>query len=134
MPGPSMDLYAPPAPKKSPFVTPCRGEISTNDALFQEEAATAVSAAASQSELNFCEMLAFFSQPPCYPGRWNLSELNLSESTFWPNRNLSEWNLSEGIFQKIFLAKPESFRMESFGRNLTEGIIQKRLFEPTIGS
>jgi ribonuclease HI len=34
-------------------------------------------------------------------------------------RNLSEWNLSEGIFQKIFSAKPESFRMESFKRNLS---------------
>jgi hypothetical protein len=34
---------------------------------------------------------------------------NLSELTFWPNRNLSEWNHSEGIFQK-------------------------RLFEQTIGS
>jgi hypothetical protein len=81
--------------------------------------------------------------------RRNLSEWNLSE-LFLQNRNLSEWNLSEGIFQKIILAKPESFRMKSFRKNLSEnmfyknwnlselnlleGIIQKRLFEPTIGS
>jgi hypothetical protein len=59
---------------------------------------------------------------PSPPGRWNLSESNLSESTFWPNWNLSEWNLSEGIFQKIFSAKPESFRMESFRKNISENI------------
>jgi hypothetical protein len=29
-------------------------------------------------------------------------------------------NLSERIFQKIFSAKPESFRMESFRKNLSE--------------
>jgi hypothetical protein len=52
----------------------------------------------------------------------DLSESNLSESTFWPNRNLSEWNLSQGNFQKIFSAKPESFRMESFRGNLSENI------------
>jgi hypothetical protein len=47
-----MGLYAQPASKKDPFVPRCRGEISTNDALFQEQAATAVAAAASQSELD----------------------------------------------------------------------------------
>jgi hypothetical protein len=58
-------------------------------------------------------------------GRWNLSEWNLSELTFWPNCNPSEWNLLEGILQKIFSAKPESFRMESFQRNLSEFIFSK---------
>jgi hypothetical protein len=43
-----MDPYAPLAPKKGPFVPRCIGEISANDALFQEQAATAVAAAASQ--------------------------------------------------------------------------------------
>jgi hypothetical protein len=41
---------------------------------------------------------------------------------FQQNRNLSEWNQSERIFQKIFLAQPESFRMESFKRNLSENV------------
>jgi hypothetical protein len=44
------------------------------------------------------------------------------------------WNLSEGIFQNIFSAKPEPFRMEYFRRNLSEnmfsktGIFQKESF------
>jgi hypothetical protein len=74
------------------------------------------------------------------PGRWNLSEWNLSESTlsestFWPNRNLSEWNLSEGIIQKIFSAKAECLRMESFRKNISEnifsltGIFQNGIFQ-----
>jgi hypothetical protein len=50
---------------------------------------------------------------------------NHSEKAITANWNLSEWNLSEGIFQKIFLAKPESFRMESFRRNLSENIFSK---------
>jgi hypothetical protein len=37
--------------------------------------------------------------------------------------DLSEWNLSEGIFQKIFSAKPECFRMDSFRKNLSENIL-----------
>jgi hypothetical protein len=53
-------------------------------------------------------------------GRWKISERTLSESTFWPNWNPSEWNLSEGIFQKIFSVKPESFRKKSFRTNLSE--------------
>jgi hypothetical protein len=44
----------------------------------------------------------------------NLSEL------FLQNWNLSEWNISEGIFLEIMLAKPESFRMESYRKNLAE--------------
>jgi hypothetical protein len=47
MPGPSMDLYAPLSTEKKPLVSRDVGEISTNDALFQEQAATAVAAAAS---------------------------------------------------------------------------------------
>jgi hypothetical protein len=45
---------------------------------------------------------------------------NLSENTFRPN-----WNLSGRIFQKIFSAKLESFRMESFRRNPSELFLQK---------
>jgi hypothetical protein len=59
--------------------------------------------------------------------RKNLSECNLSEF-FLQNRNLSEWNLLEGIFQKIFLAKPESCKMESFRRNHSGQIFQKESF------
>jgi hypothetical protein len=44
-----MDLYAPLSTEKKPLVSRDVGEISTNDALFQEQAATAVAAAASQS-------------------------------------------------------------------------------------
>jgi hypothetical protein len=44
-----MDLYAPLSTQKKPPVSRDVGEISTNDALFQEQAATAVAAAASQS-------------------------------------------------------------------------------------
>jgi hypothetical protein len=43
--------------------------------------------------------------------------------------NLSERNLSEGIFQKIFSAKPESFRMESFRKNLSERNLSERIFQ-----
>jgi hypothetical protein len=46
-----------------------------------------------------------------YTGSLESFRMNLSESTFWPNWNLSEWNLSEGIFQNIFSAKPEIFRI-----------------------
>jgi hypothetical protein len=46
-----MDLYAPLSTEKKPLVSRDVGEISTNDALFQEQAATAVAAAASQSNL-----------------------------------------------------------------------------------
>jgi hypothetical protein len=44
-----MDLYAPLSTEKKPLVSRDVGEISTNEALFQEQAATAVAAAASQS-------------------------------------------------------------------------------------
>jgi hypothetical protein len=30
------------------------------------------------------------------------------------------WNLSERTFLKIFVVKPESFRMESFRKNISE--------------
>jgi hypothetical protein len=46
-----MDLYAPLSTEKKPLVSRDVGEISTNNALFQEQAATAVAAAASQSNL-----------------------------------------------------------------------------------
>jgi hypothetical protein len=45
-------------------------------------------------------VIALLLAPIVLRPNWNLSE--------W---NLSEWNLSEGIFQKIFSAKPESFRI-----------------------
>jgi hypothetical protein len=68
-----------------------------------------------------------------------LSEWNLSE------RNPSEWNLLEGIFQKIRydptgIFQNGIFQKESFRKyfqqnpNFSEGIIQKRLFEPILGS
>jgi hypothetical protein len=44
-----MDLYAPLSTENKPLVSRDVGEISTNDALFQEQAATAAAAAASQS-------------------------------------------------------------------------------------
>jgi hypothetical protein len=47
MPGPSMDLYAPLSTEKKPLVSRDVGEISTNDAPFPEQAATAVAATAS---------------------------------------------------------------------------------------
>jgi hypothetical protein len=47
-----MDLYAPLSTEKKPLVSRDVGEISTNDALFQEQAATAVAAAAST--IYFC--------------------------------------------------------------------------------
>jgi hypothetical protein len=47
MPGPSLGLYAQLSTEKKPLVSRNVGEISTNDALFQEQAATAVAAAAS---------------------------------------------------------------------------------------
>jgi hypothetical protein len=50
---------------------------------------------------------------------------NHSEKAISANWNLSEWNLFERIFQKIFLAKQDSFRMEPFRRNLSENIFSK---------
>jgi hypothetical protein len=46
-----MDLYAPLSTEKKPLLSRDVGEISTNDAPFHEQAATAVAAGASQSEL-----------------------------------------------------------------------------------
>jgi hypothetical protein len=46
-----MDLYAPLSTGKKPLLSSDVGEISTNDAPFHEQAATAVAAAASQSKL-----------------------------------------------------------------------------------
>jgi hypothetical protein len=47
-----MDLYAPLSTEKKPLVSRDVGEISPNDALFQEQAATAVAAAASPHSLS----------------------------------------------------------------------------------
>jgi hypothetical protein len=74
--------------------------------------------------------------------KWNLSEF------FLQNWNLLEWSLSEGIFPKIFSVNPNSFRMESFRknlsedmfkqnrnlseRNISEGIIQKESFRKNL--
>jgi hypothetical protein len=65
------------------------------------------------------------------------SRKNLSENIFTTTGIFQNGiNLLEGIYQKIFSVKPESFRMESFRKyfqqnwnlsewNLSEGIFQK---------
>jgi hypothetical protein len=54
-----------------------------------------------------------------------ISQKESFNNIFYQNRILSEWNISEGIFQSIFSTKPESFRMESFRRNVSENIFSK---------
>jgi hypothetical protein len=77
--------------------------------------------------------------------RRNLSENIFSKTGIFQNgtlgRNLSENIFSKtgifqnGIFQKESFRKgKESFRKESFIKNLLEGIFQKRLYDQIVGS
>jgi hypothetical protein len=61
-----MDLYAPHSTEKKPLVSRDVGEISTNDALFQEQAATAVAAAASPHSLPTCCLCGYIMEECCH--------------------------------------------------------------------